>query len=262
MKPKKLLISIGLAAGLMALFAGASGPAVAQPQPVKAAGPGVSVPQPAAPALADSPILPMPRAPLSALALLVPQVQESARGLPAPRAPEAVPELPMPQALNEPGKELDPGLIEVCPGCEEADLVIEASGLEADFPDVWAAKMGDPNGKNTFIQYNAKADPARVAEFLARLDPITELDLPMPIRGRQVDFSQAEIDRHLKEIAANADEYAKRLGIDDFCSWGPDYRTGVIWIGVCHGFIPGTVPDIGFPVEVVASGLTIPLIAR
>ena len=224
MKVMNALVSITLAGGLVVAIAAATGPASAQPE-----------------ASTDA-------------AASLPVVEALAQ-----EAPQVVPQLPLPMAPKVPGEEPDPEYLDVCSGCEEAEWAIEAACLEADFPDVWAGRLGDwGENKVTYVQYNTKAAPERVAEFLARLEPLMNEDFATQIVARPVGFSQAEIDRHIDEIWADAEGFAKRLGITAICSSGPDYEKGVIELGTCDGLVPNSIPDVGFPVEVIAGGVAIP----
>ena len=134
---------------------------------------------------------------------------------------------------------------------DEVRELVEASGLELDFPDLWASRNNELCNGISVIRYDATGDPERVAAFEAILEELGQADTQLNVVGRAVDFSWAKQEAAIMEIGG--DEWLELLEISDWWAIGPNSFNGGIIVRTSDPIEPRRATINGIRVVVLGS---------
>lgn len=109
--------------------------------------------------------------------------------------------------------------------------VIDKSMTEVDifteFPDVFGSTIFDPTTGVLTVVYNAAAEAAAVAKFLARVDEVAA-KAPLKIERSDAGYSIEQRSETARQIATAGPVWAKKLGLGNIVGAEVDPETGAI----------------------------------
>ncbi len=122
--------------------------------------------------------------------------------------------------------------MEVAQQQQEIKAALDQYGILTGFPDLRAGGGWVEGEDLLVVQYDRRAKPARLAEFLAATEAAAGLDLPVDVEYRPVDFNEAELSELAEEISIDADgSWSDRLGVDSIIWTHGDTETGAVVVG-------------------------------